>query len=182
MLAVEHNQSCLLLHTNFVSFSSVPQHHHPPNSTNTVYTEIFLFKNRLQLTSLLSNRRTVPTEWTWIQNAPTNTTEELFPTKRFRIKEIGHLTTEERHLQRYADEAVKWYEYFNRTFQIFHEQLITTFHTNLQVCGTRLVSAYSHKIIVDTTHIQNKTQSSIHSKEATAAHEHSSDTRGWPSK
>jgi hypothetical protein len=67
----------------------------------------------------------------------------------------------------------------NRTHQIFREQLITTFHTNLWVCGTRLVSAYSHKILADTTHIQNKIQKgSTYSKEATAAHEHRRDTRG----
>jgi len=38
VLAVEHNQSRLLLYTNCVRFSSAPQHHHPSNSSNTVHT------------------------------------------------------------------------------------------------------------------------------------------------
>jgi len=36
------------------------------------------------------------------------------------------------------------------------------------------------KILVDTTHKQNKTQISTHSEEATAAQERISDTRGLP--
>jgi hypothetical protein len=74
-----------------------------------------------------------------------------------------------------------------RTFQTFHKQLITTLQTKLQVCGTILVSAYSPEILVDTPHIQtkqkkNNNKSCTYSKEAIAAHEHKSDTRGWPNK
>jgi len=35
------------------------------------------------------------------------------------MKEFGHLKTEERHLQRYTDMAVKWYEYLTEYFKYF---------------------------------------------------------------
>lgn len=49
----------------------------------------------------------------------------------------------------------------NRTFQTFHEDLITSFHTNRQVCGLALGSAYSTEIRaycynVDKPHTLNK--------------------------